>query len=80
MIDKRALFAEVLLLMEQNGIDAEALHHMRQPAWLERVSVENLRFLLQRHRELRALRERNAGLLERWEASRRERGPDDATS
>lgn len=77
MTDKRALFDEVLSLMEQNGVEAEILEQMRQPEWLERVSVENLEFLLRQHRELRALKVANSGLYERWRASKGEGRRDD---
>ncbi len=76
MTDKRALLEELLPLMERNGADAAHLAVMREPEWQARVTVENLQFLLQQHRELAALRQQNAGLYERWQQSKQPRGPD----
>ena len=69
---KRALFEELVRLLRANGTEAELLALVEEPSWLERVPLENLRFLVGKHRELAELRARNAGLFERWQQSKQE--------
>lgn len=67
---KRALFDELHPLMRRNGAGEDLLAKMQEPSWLEQVHIENLRFLLDKHRELEKLRVENDGLYERWQASK----------
>jgi hypothetical protein len=70
--DKHALFDELVQLLRASGTDAELLALVEEPSWFERVSLENLRFLVGKHRELADLHAQNAGLYERWQASKRD--------
>jgi hypothetical protein len=70
MKSKQDLFDELLPLMQENGIDLELLHLMQEPDWLPEATVENLRFLLDKHRALKASRDANQGLYEKWQKSK----------
>ncbi len=72
MPGKQELFDELFPLMRENGTEPELLLLMQEPQWLEKVSLENLNFLLGKHRELKATREANAGIWERWNRARGE--------
>lgn len=67
---KRTLLDQLLPMMEQNGVEPGLLRAMREPVWLEAVTMENLQFLLQRHLALQELRQQNAGLYDRWQQSK----------
>lgn len=76
MSDKQLLLDELLALMAAHGTDAARLEKMREPEWLERVSLENLQFLLAKHRALAAIKVENEGVYERWQRSKRERAEE----
>lgn len=65
---KRALFDELVPLMRRNGIDEDLLARMLEPSWLGQATEENLRFLLEKHRELARSSAENDDLFVRWSA------------